>query len=143
MNRLTEVHVLKAKPRKGFYEISDGGGKYLLVHHKVWKYWRINCPGLREALSFMFTTPQSEHRLMESKSSAAPISWVTKPLRNLCKRSRLACASISGERRFLKKAVLFIELLTSATNFYATFWHMVNIDQSTCRLTTKLTCLQM
>ena len=143
MNRLTEVQVRKDKPRKGFYKISEGGEMYLLMHHNGSKYWRINYPGLREAFSFIFTTPQSEHRLMESKSSAAPISWATNILRNRCKRPRLASASISGERRFLKKAVLFIELLTSATNFYATFWHMVNIDQSTCRLTTKLTCLQM
>ena len=143
MNRLTEVQVRKDKPRKGFYKISEGGGMYLLMHHNGWNYWRINYPGLREAFSFIFTTPQLYRRLMVSKSSAAPISWATKPLCNQCKRSRLACASISGERRFLKKAVLFIELLTSATNFYATFWHMVNIDQSTCRLTTKLTCLQM
>ena len=143
MYRLTEVQVRKAKSRKRSYKIYDGGWMYLLVHHNGSKYWRLNYPGLREAFSFMFTTPQSEHRLMESKSSAAPITWATNILRNRCKRSRLACASISGERRFLKKAVLFIELLTSATIFYATFWHMVNIDQSTCRLTTKLTCLQM
>ena len=81
MNRLTEVQVGKAKPDKGFYKISDGGGTYLMVHHNGSKYWRINYPGLREAFSFMFTTPQSEHRLMESKSSAALISWATKPLR--------------------------------------------------------------
>ena len=99
MNRLTGVQFRKAKPGKGFYKISDGGGMYLLMHHNGWKYWRINYPGLREVFSCMFTTPQSEYRLMESKSSAAPISWATKPLRNLCKRSRLACASISGERR--------------------------------------------
>ena len=99
MNRLTEVQVRKAKPRKGFYKISDGGGMYLLMHHNGWKYWRINYSGLLEAFSFMFTTPQSEYRLMESKSSAAPISWATNILRNQCKRSRLACASISGERR--------------------------------------------
>ena len=74
MNRLTEVQVRKDKPRKGFYKISEGDGMYLLMHHNGWNYWRINYPGLREAFSFMFTTPQSEHRLMESKSSAAPIS---------------------------------------------------------------------
>ena len=48
MNRLTEVQVRKAKPRKGFYKISDGSGKYLLVHHNGSNYWRINYPGLRE-----------------------------------------------------------------------------------------------
>jgi hypothetical protein len=99
INRLTKVQVLKDKPRKGFYKISEGGEMYLLMHHNGSKYWRINYPGLREAFSFIFTTPQSEHRLMESKSSAAPISWATKPLRNRCKRLRLACASISGVRR--------------------------------------------
>ena len=99
MNRLTEVQVGEAKPDKGFYKISEGGGMYLLMHHKGWKYWRINYPGLRKVFSCMFTTPQSEHRLMESKRSAAPISWATKPLRNRCKRSRLACASISEEWR--------------------------------------------
>ena len=99
MNRLTGVQVGKAKPGKGFYKISNGGGMYLLMHHNGWKYWRINYSGLLEAFSFIFTTPQSEHRLMESKSSAAPISWATNILRNRCKRSRLACASISGERR--------------------------------------------
>ena len=71
MNRLTGVQVRKAKPGKGFYKISEGGGMYLLMHHNGWNYWRINYPGLREAFSFMFTTTQSEHRLMESKSSAA------------------------------------------------------------------------
>ena len=100
MNRLTGVQVRKAKPRKGFYKISEGGGMYLLMHHNGWNYWRINYPGLREAFSFIFTTPQSEHRLMESKSSAAPISWATKPLRNRCKRSCMACASISGKGDF-------------------------------------------
>ena len=99
MNRLTEVQVRKAKPGKGFYKISDGGVKYLLVYHNGSKYWRFNYPGLREAFSFMFTTPQSEHRLMKSKSIAAQISWATKPLLNRCKRLRLACASISRERR--------------------------------------------
>lgn len=99
MNRLTGVQVRKAKPCKGFYKISEGGGMYLLMNHNGSNYWRINYPGLRKAFSFMFTTPQSEHRLMKSKSSAAPISWATKPLRNRCKGSRLACASISGERR--------------------------------------------
>ena len=99
MNRLTGIQVRKAKPGKGFYKLSDGGGMNLFMHHNGWKYWRINYLGLLEAFSFMFTTPQSEHRLMESKSSAAPISWATNPLRIPCKRSRLACASISGERR--------------------------------------------
>ena len=99
MNHLTGVQVRKDKPRKGFYKISDGGGMYLLVHHNGSKYWRLNYPGLHEAFSFIFTTPQSEHRLMESKSSAAPISWATKPLRNRGKRSRLAYAWISGKRR--------------------------------------------
>ena len=42
MNRLTEVQVRKTKPGKGFYKISDGGVKYLLVHHNGSKYWRIN-----------------------------------------------------------------------------------------------------
>ena len=68
INRLTKVQVLKDKPRKGFYKISEGGEMYLLMHHNGSKYWRINYPGLREAFSCMFTTPQSEHRLMESKS---------------------------------------------------------------------------
>ena len=99
MNHLTEVQVRKVKPREESFKMADGGGMYLLVHHNGSKYWRINYPGLREAFNFMFTTPQSEHRLMESKSSAAPISWATKPLRNRCKRSRLDCASISRERR--------------------------------------------
>ena len=53
MTRLTEVQVRKAKPGKGFYKISDGGGKYLLVHHNGSKYWRINYPGLREAVGCM------------------------------------------------------------------------------------------
>ena len=38
MNRLTEVHVRKAKPLEGYYKISDGGGMYLLVHHNGSKY---------------------------------------------------------------------------------------------------------
>ena len=38
MNRLTEVHVRKAKPLEGSYKISDGGGMYLLVHHKGSKH---------------------------------------------------------------------------------------------------------
>ena len=71
MNRLTEVQVRKAKPREESFKMADGGGMYLLVHHNKSKYWRINFPGLREVFSFMFTTPQSEHRLMESKCSAA------------------------------------------------------------------------
>ena len=82
MNRLTGVQVRKAKPGKGFYKISEGGGMYLLMHHNGSNYWRINYPGLREAFSFMFTTRQSENRLMESKSSAAQISWGKNTLRN-------------------------------------------------------------
>ena len=38
MNRLTEVHVRKAKPLEGSYKILDGGGMYLLVHHKGSKH---------------------------------------------------------------------------------------------------------
>ena len=38
MNRLTEVQVRKAKSLEGFYKILDGGGMYLLVHHKGSKY---------------------------------------------------------------------------------------------------------
>ena len=79
MNRLTGVQVGKAKPGKGFYKISEGGGMYLLMHHNGWKYWRINYPGLREEFSFIFTTPQLYRRLMVSKSSAAPISWAPSP----------------------------------------------------------------
>ena len=33
INRLTKVQVLKDKPRKGFYKISEGGEMYLLMHH--------------------------------------------------------------------------------------------------------------
>ena len=82
MNRMTEAQVRKARPRKGVYKISEGGGMYLLMYHNGWKYRRINYPGLREAFNFMFTTPQLEHRLMESKCSAAPISWATNTLRS-------------------------------------------------------------
>ena len=64
MNRLTEVQVRKAKSRKRSYKISDGGWMYLLVHHNGSNYRRNNYPGLREAFSCMFTTPQSEHRLL-------------------------------------------------------------------------------
>jgi len=42
MNRLTEVQVRKAKPRKGSYKISDGGWMYLLVYHNGLKYWLLN-----------------------------------------------------------------------------------------------------
>jgi hypothetical protein len=38
MNRLNEVNVRKAKPLEGSYKISDGGGMYLLVHHKGSKH---------------------------------------------------------------------------------------------------------
>ena len=81
MNHLTEVQVRKAKPGKAFYKISEGDGMYLLMHQNGSNHWRINYPGLREAFSCMLTTPQSERRLMESKSSAAPISWATNTLR--------------------------------------------------------------
>jgi len=99
MNPLTGVQVRKAKPGKGFYKISEGGGMYLLIHLNGWNYWRINYPGLREAFSFMFTTPQLYRRLMESKSSAAQISWGKNTLSNWFKQSRLACVSISWKRR--------------------------------------------
>ena len=53
MNRLTEVRVCKAKPGKGFYKISEGGGIYLLLHHNGSNYWRINYLGLREVVGCM------------------------------------------------------------------------------------------
>ena len=42
MDKLTELSIKQARPRKKQYKIFDGGGMFLLIHPNGSKYWRMN-----------------------------------------------------------------------------------------------------
>mgnify|MGYP001309107972 CR=1 FL=1 len=94
MNRLTEVQVDKVKPLEESYKISDGGGMYLLVHHNISTYWRINYQ-INGQQHLVIDTSLSPPQNANASSSAMPGSTQNNNASTGLNNSLSACFSNS------------------------------------------------